>query len=183
MVSQRRASRAETAFRTVRLLAGQVPDLAGKGDAAVCALKRRTWGLRSSVATGRRTVPMALLVSRCKHQERHSACGAFLGDRRQAIPTVHRLFFRCRPPHVSWFISSVVIDPIQRVMRRRLPANVSNERLEGSTPLIADRNTASAVERVVGGVRVIATPLHGNPCSIFGGGHVSYFTSAVGVST
>jgi hypothetical protein len=72
----------------------------------------------------------------------------------------------CRPAHIARLVVTVVVDAVDRVLRRWTPANVRQECLVRTEPFIADSNAASAVRRILSVFRIQAPRLHGLPAQV-----------------
>src|SRR6185369_20091 len=90
---------------------------------------------------------------------------ARLASERQhpAVPPVALLLLSSRPPTVAGFVAAVVIDPVDRMLRRRAQPHVRHERVERVPPAIADRDAPAPVVAVGWIARVAASIPHRNP--------------------
>jgi hypothetical protein len=60
-------------------------------------------------------------------------------------PSVLRLLFSRSPAHVARLVTATVIDSLNRQVRRWLPTNMGIKSFKAVAPLIAHRNSATAV--------------------------------------
>lgn len=72
--------------------------------------------------------------------------------------SVAGLFSRGSPPAVAFFVVAIVVFPIERLSGRSFP-HVGKEVYEG-TPLLANRDAATAVVSVTRGFRIAASLDH-----------------------
>lgn len=73
------------------------------------------------------------------------------------------LLGRRTPIAVGWFVVSVVISALDRILRRWFPPHVLNEAVERFCPSLANRNTSSAIPFVSSGIRILASLDHASP--------------------
>jgi hypothetical protein len=85
----------------------------------------------------------------------------------QRLAIVLGLLERGGPLAVAWFIVAVVIDPFNRVVRRGSWAYVSEEVQERSSPAVAHRNPASAIQVISLVGRVVASLRDSFPAGVF----------------
>lgn len=86
---------------------------------------------------------------------------ASVGVQLDATPII-RLLKGCCPAAIVGFVSSRVVDSIQRMPLRARP-HISEERFEGVAPLSTHSNALGAVARIWPVTNVIATPLRLSP--------------------
>ncbi len=81
--------------------------------------------------------------------------------------SVQSLFLTCGPSHVARLVVAVIVDTVNRVLRRWAPADVSKKRLVGMNPFVAYRDASATVIAVVLIVLVQAAVLHDLPTDVF----------------
>ncbi len=86
---------------------------------------------------------------------------------RRSVAAIPHLLGACRPSHIAWFIATIVVDAINRVLWSRSPADVGEKRCVRQTPFLTHRDPAPAVVRVGGMARIEAPSLHADPTSVF----------------
>ena len=72
-----------------------------------------------------------------------------------------------RPPNITRKITSVIIDPLYRVKRRRARADVVQKGIEADLPATADLDSATAVMTIILTSRIQASILDMLPGPIF----------------
>jgi len=82
------------------------------------------------------------------------------------VPSVARLFDRCRPTHISRFIISVYVKSVQGMFGAWSWSNVVIKSLKIVEPFVCNGNTATAVSLVIRRFRVGTAILDMPPCVI-----------------
>lgn len=80
---------------------------------------------------------------------------------------VQALLRTCRPAHVAGFVIPIVVDAVDRMLRRWPPPDMREKRGEGFSPFSADGNPAPAVVRESLVLRVVAAFSHALPTQVF----------------
>lgn len=83
-------------------------------------------------------------------------------------PLVALLLGACCPSAIRRFVVAIIVDPIQRMIRRRAAAHVGEERFVGSHPSVTNDNPAPAVTGIPLVVRVNTALSHVYPRVILG---------------
>lgn len=77
------------------------------------------------------------------------------------------LFGFGRPTAIFRAIVAIVINPINRVIRRGAESHICKEVLKGVTPALANRDASSSIPFVSNAIRVLAARLHALPGMVF----------------
>lgn len=81
---------------------------------------------------------------------------------------IRLLLFAGSPSAIAWFVVAVIIDALQREIRRRLTAHISDEILE-RLPSLANSDAAASVVYEVPSVGIHAPLFHCRPCDVLTG--------------
>lgn len=108
--------------------------------------------------------------------QRGVTCSKFCRPIREVHPSAKRLkdvvvaailtlLFQAGPSHVAWFVVPVHVDPVKGVVLRA-PADISQERREIVTPLVAHRDSATTVVFESNGALFEASGFRGHPRAV-----------------
>lgn len=93
----------------------------------------------------------------------------------RSVCSILRLFFPSRPLAVFGGIVPIIVDAVQRVLRRGPWSHIGEEVSKRRHPPAADYNPPASVSVVMDGLRVVASVLHALPRIVFPGSTQAVF--------
>lgn len=80
---------------------------------------------------------------------------------------IAHLLFWCSPSAVAWLVITIAVYSVYGVGLARLFSHISKKVLKTVFPSIANNDSSTPIDWVLFIVRVVASPLHKLPCSVF----------------